>query len=154
VRKIAVFFIVLTTTALSASAGPVSVLVGLRMGLAAGPPDVLTLGGRVDFVFEGRPLHGYLAATISYDYGYGWDSSTSRITLGWKFRPTFYIFTPYGQAGLVFGRVHGDRYWRQDPMVGGGLDVRVAKPMVINAYFESYDFGDFGFGGGVGFYIL
>jgi hypothetical protein len=152
---------VLATTALSVSAGPVSVLVGFRMGLAAGPPDVLTLGGRGDFVFEGRPFNGYLAATVSFDYGYGWGSSTGRITLGCKFRPTFYIFTPYGQAGFVFGWEYVDttsgndeRYWGQDPMVGGGLDVRVAKPMVINAYFESYDFDDFAFGVGIGYYIL
>jgi len=161
-RIIVVIFVVLAISALSASAGPVSVLIGLRMGLAAGPPDVLTFGGRGDFIFEGRPLNGYIAATVSFDYGYGWGSNTGRITLGWKFRPGFYIFTPYGQAGFVFWweyedttSMYGDDYyWGNDLMLGGGLDVRVAKPMVINAYFESYDFNDFGFGGGIGFYVL
>lgn len=131
------------------------------MGLAAGPPDVLTLGGWGDFIFEGRPLNGYLAAAVSFDYGYGWGSNVGRITLGCKFRPSFYIFTPYGQAGLVIGweyvettSTHDERRWGLDPMVGGGLDVRVAKQAVINAYFESYGFDDFAFGGGVGFYFL
>lgn len=169
-KRVVFYLVVLTLISVyAASAGSISVVPGLRVGLYAvtdypgpGGQGFFDIGGKCDVVFEMIPFKGYLAMTPTLDYGLNLElPSVFLAGISAKARYPHRRFIPYAYFGGVFytegtnesaSGAFATRFGDGKGVlatVGGGIDVRFGSRFAVNAEFMTLDFGTFigGLGG-------